>query len=129
MLLQTLRQEGDQTLMVYDSNSGCIENTNSKTDESTPILRKSTSSEDRFPSSGTKSDECDEGCYTFCSSDLLSFAWQIARGMVSSVWWLPRILSCNRRVEFLKLVTERVLKRRKNLLVLLKHHFKALLKY
>ena len=27
-------------------------------------------------------DECNEDCETFCQSDLMSFAWQIARGMV-----------------------------------------------
>lgn len=26
--------------------------------------------------------ECDEDCELFCPADLMSFAWQIARGMV-----------------------------------------------
>lgn len=30
-----------------------------------------------------KDDECDEDCESFYPSDLMSFAWQIARGMVS----------------------------------------------
>ena len=30
-------------------------------------------------------DECDEDCESFCPVDLMSFAWQIARGMVSNL--------------------------------------------
>ena len=31
--------------------------------------------------------ECDEDCELFCPADLMSFAWQIARGMVRRYSW------------------------------------------
>ena len=44
----------------------------------------SESEEEDDATDSEKDDECDEDCESFYPSDLMSFAWQIARGMVSA---------------------------------------------
>ena len=57
-----------------------------------------------------KDDECDEDCESFYPSDLMSFAWQIARGMVSGSLrkkanfsplhhWFAREMTSEKRVQ------------------------------
>ena len=48
-----------------------------------PMVVSSSSNQEGDPPAQTTDDECDEDCDSFDSPDLLKFAWQIARGMVS----------------------------------------------
>ena len=44
--------------------------------------------EGALASAETTDDECDTDCESFGPTDLLRFAWQIARGMVSKILFI-----------------------------------------
>ena len=49
-----------------------------------PLIVFSTSTQEEDAPTKTTDDECDEDCESFNSADLMTFAWQIARGMVGT---------------------------------------------
>ena len=61
--------------VALDENNGC----------NIPMVLFSSSNQKEDVPTETTEDECDDDCESFNPADLLKFAWQIARGMVSQI--------------------------------------------
>jgi len=48
-----------------------------------PMVEFTASKQEEYVSAATNEDECNEDCELFNPADLMKFAWQIARGVVS----------------------------------------------